>query len=59
MKTNSGKGYFYSMGAKDVVNHKFEYHFERMKWYMKNRDLECWPEWAQKAYLSGYNGYGL
>jgi len=59
MKTNKGKGYFYRMGQRDLVFHKFEYHFEQMKFRMKGGHIDCWPEWAQKAYLNGFRGYGL
>lgn len=47
MKANKGKGYFFSMGARDkamdrgYINHRYK----------------KWPQWAVYAYSSGYHGF--
>lgn len=47
MNTNRGKSYFYAMGARDA--------------YLFTIPVtkKFWPSWAIKAYMNGFDGWGL
>jgi hypothetical protein len=49
MNTKSGKGYFYSMGMSDHSRGIIG----------RNVNKFDWPIWAKKAYIKGFNGWGI
>lgn len=44
MKTNRGKGYFYSLGSREAA-----------RGHRKSLKLRTWPRWAKLAYAKGYS----